>query len=48
MCFFLEPVICLEAPEPVQVPRSLLTADGRSIGQRHGGTRYAARAASRG
>ena len=36
-----EPVLCLEAPEAVQVPRSLLRADGRSIYQRHGGTRYA-------
>ena len=39
-----EPVICLEAPEPVQVPASLLRADGRSIYQRHGGVRYATRA----
>jgi AAA domain len=39
-----EPVICLEAPEAVQVPRSLLRADGRSIYQRHGGVRYATRA----
>ena len=36
-----EPVFCLEAPEPVEVPRSLLRADGRSIYQRHGGVRYA-------
>ena len=36
-----EPVLCLEAPEPVEVPRSLLRADGRSIYQRHGGVRYA-------
>jgi conjugative relaxase-like TrwC/TraI family protein len=36
-----EPVICLEAPEPVEVPRSLLRADGRSIYQRHGGVRHA-------
>jgi hypothetical protein len=34
-------VACLEAPEPAEVPRSLLRADGRSIYQRHGGTRYA-------
>jgi hypothetical protein len=34
-----EPVICLEAPEAVAVPRSLLRADGRSIYQRHGGVR---------
>jgi hypothetical protein len=39
-----EPVLCLEAPEAVQVPRSLLRADGRSIYQRHGGVRYATRA----
>jgi hypothetical protein len=39
-----EPVTCLEAPEAVQVPRSLLRADGRSIYQRHGGVRYATRA----
>jgi conjugative relaxase-like TrwC/TraI family protein len=36
-----EPVACLEAPEPVNVPRGLLRADGRSIYQRHGGVRYA-------
>ena len=39
-----EPVTCLEAPEAVEVPRSLLRADGRSIYQRHGGVRYATRA----
>ena len=39
-----EPVICLEAPELVEVPRSLLRADGRSVYQRHGGNRYATRA----
>ena len=39
-----EPVLCLEAPELVDVPRSLLRADGRSIYQRHGGIRYATRA----
>ena len=39
-----EPVTCLEAPEPAEVPRSLLRADGRSVYQRHGGTRYATRA----
>ena len=38
-----EPVLCLEAPEPAEVPRSLLRADGRSVYQRHGGTRYATR-----
>jgi conjugative relaxase-like TrwC/TraI family protein len=36
-----EPVVCLEAPELAEVPRSLLRADGRSIYQRHGGVRYA-------
>ena len=39
-----EPVVCLEAPELVEIPRSLLRADGHSIYQRHGGTRYATRA----
>ena len=39
-----EPVACLEAPEPTEVPRSLLRADGRSIYQRHGGVRYATHA----
>jgi conjugative relaxase-like TrwC/TraI family protein len=39
-----EPVACLEAPELVEVPRSFLRADGRSVYQRHGGTRYATRA----
>jgi hypothetical protein len=39
-----EPIVCLEAPEAVQMPRSLLRADGRSIHQRHGGVRYATRA----
>ena len=39
-----EPVLCLEAPELVQVPASLLRADGRSVYQRHGGIRYATRA----
>jgi conjugative relaxase-like TrwC/TraI family protein len=38
------PVACLEAPEPAEVPRSLLRADGRSIYRRHGGVRYAMRA----
>jgi hypothetical protein len=37
-------MVCLEAPEPAEVPRSLLRADGRSVYQRHGGTRYATRA----
>jgi conjugative relaxase-like TrwC/TraI family protein len=44
LCSEFEPVLCLEAPEAVQVPRSLLRADGRSIYQRHGGVRYATRA----
>ncbi len=39
-----EEVLCLEAPEPAQVPDSLLRADGRSMYRRHGGTRYATRA----
>jgi hypothetical protein len=39
-----EPVACLEASEPVEVPRALLRADGRSIYQRHGGLRYATHA----
>ena len=38
------PVACLEAPEAVQTPRSLLRADGRSVYERHGGVRYATRA----
>jgi hypothetical protein len=36
-----EDVACLEAPEAVQIPRDLIRADGRSVFQRHGGTRYA-------
>ena len=39
-----EPVTCLEAPEPAEVPASVLRADGRSVYRRHGGTRYATRA----
>jgi ATP-dependent exoDNAse (exonuclease V) alpha subunit len=39
-----EPVLCLEAAEAVEVPDSLLRADGRSVYQRHGGVRYATRA----
>ncbi len=39
-----EPVLCLEAPEPVEVPHSLLRADGRNVYRRHGGIRYATRA----
>jgi hypothetical protein len=38
-----EQIVCLEAPEAVQVPQSLLRADGRSVYQRHGGVRYATR-----
>jgi hypothetical protein len=38
-----EQVVCLEAPEAVEVPRSMLRADGRSVYQRHGGVKYAAR-----
>ena len=39
-----DPVACLEAPEPAEVPRTLLRADGRSIYQRHGGVRFATHA----
>jgi conjugative relaxase-like TrwC/TraI family protein len=39
-----EPVLCLEAPEPAEVPPGLLRADGRSVYRRHGGVRYATRA----
>src|SRR5271169_3435624 len=39
-----EPVACLEAPEPVTVPRSLLRADGRSVYRRHGGALFATHA----
>ena len=35
---------CLEAPEPAEVPASLLRADGRSVYQRHGGVRFATHA----
>jgi hypothetical protein len=38
-----EPVVCLEAPEAVQVPRDLIRVDGRSVYQRHGCVRYATR-----
>jgi conjugative relaxase-like TrwC/TraI family protein len=34
----------LEAPEPVAVPGDLIRADGRSVFQRHGGTRHATQA----
>jgi hypothetical protein len=37
-----EPVTCLEAPEPAEVPASLLRAGGRRVYQRHGASRYAA------
>jgi hypothetical protein len=37
-----EDVRCLEAPEAVPAPPDLIRADGRSVFQRHGGTRYAA------
>ena len=36
-----DPVLCLEAPEPAEVPAALLRADGRSVHRRHGGIRYA-------
>jgi conjugative relaxase-like TrwC/TraI family protein len=39
-----EPVACLEAPEPAEVPASLRRADGRAVYQRHGGVRYATHA----
>jgi hypothetical protein len=39
-----EPVVCLEAPELPEVPASLRRANGRSVYQRHGGTRHATRA----
>jgi conjugative relaxase-like TrwC/TraI family protein len=39
-----EPVACLEAPEPAEVPASLMRADGRSVYQRHGGVRFATHA----
>ena len=39
-----EPVACLEAAEPAEVPASLLRADGRSVYQRHGGVRFATHA----
>ena len=39
-----EPVACLEAPEPVQVPASLVRGDGRSVYRRHGGARFATHA----
>jgi conjugative relaxase-like TrwC/TraI family protein len=39
-----EPVACPEAPEPVEVPASLVRADGRSVYRRHGGARFATHA----
>ena len=39
-----EAVACLEAPEPAEVPASLLRADGRSVYRRHGGVRFATHA----
>ena len=39
-----DPVLCLEAPDPVDLPDDLVRADGRSVYRRHGGTRYATRA----
>ena len=39
-----DPVLCLEAPDPVDLPANLVRADGRSVYRRHGGTRYATRA----
>ena len=39
-----DPVLCLEAPDPVDLPADLVRADGRSVYRRHGGTRYATRA----
>ncbi len=44
LCSEFESVLCLEAPEAVEVPRGLLRADGRSVYQRHGGVWYATRA----
>ncbi len=39
-----EKVLCLEAPDPVDLPGALVRADGRSVYRRHGGVRYATRA----
>ncbi len=36
-------VVYLDAPEPVELPRELIRADGRSLYRRHGGVRYATR-----
>ncbi len=37
-------MLCLEAPDPVDLPGDLVRADGRSVYRRHGGVRYATRA----
>jgi ATP-dependent exoDNAse (exonuclease V) alpha subunit len=37
-------VLCLEVPDPVDLPGDLVRADARSVYRRHGGTRYATRA----
>jgi conjugative relaxase-like TrwC/TraI family protein len=37
-------VLCLEAPDPVDLTDDLVRADGRSVYRRHGGSRYATRA----
>jgi len=37
------PVVCLESPEAAPAPASLRRADGRSVYQRHGGVKYAAK-----
>jgi hypothetical protein len=39
-----DPVACLEAPEPTEVPARLLRADGPTVYQRHGGVRFATHA----
>ncbi|TVZ00006.1 hypothetical protein EAS64_38630 [Trebonia kvetii] len=39
-----EKVLCLEAPDPVDLLDDLVRADGRSVYRRHGRTRYATRA----
>jgi hypothetical protein len=36
-----EPVVCLEAPEIIDVPESLRRSDGRPVYRRHMGTKYA-------
>ena len=37
------PVVCLESPEAAPAPAWLRRADGRSVYQRHGGVKYAAK-----